>query len=359
MDNYISERKDGSFKFTSNQNFHFESGASINPLELVYDTYGTLNEDKSNAIVVHHALSTGSHLAATEKNTHTGWWNDMVGSGRALDTDKYFIICINNLGSCYGSSGPLTINPETSQPYGADFPDVTVEDMVRSQKMLIDFFGIKQLHAVLGGSMGAMLSVMWLVLYPDHARHLISISSCAQGYPANHANRLIQKEIIQQDADWNNGHYTNSSQLQGFKIARKHGLLTYRNWTEINERFVGKQGRESIDNYLDYNAQKFVNRFDCNCYLRLIEAMDRFDLTESGTRQLDDVFRSIKARTLVISADSDVLFTPPQQEELYEALLLAGVKVDYIEHHTNYGHDAFLVEVDEFSSYIQAFIEAV
>lgn len=356
MNNKIRELENGSFEFTSHDDFYFESGEFINPLVLVYETYGELNSDKSNALIVHHALSTSSHLAAHEKNPEKGWWEEMVGPGRALNPDKYFIICFNNLGSCYGSSGPLSPNPGTGKPYGPDFPTVTILDMVRSQKRLIDELGINQLHAVLGSSMGAMLSIAWLVLYPDNARYLLSISSCAKGYPANHANRVIQKEIIRQDPDWNNGDYRDSSQLKGFKTARKHGLLTYRNWMELDARFVDKFGKESIDNYLDYNAQKFIDRFDCNSYLRLVDAMDTFDLTEGGTRNLTDVFRPIQAKVLIVSVDSDVLFTPPQQQDLYHALLAAGVDASYIGHHSSYGHDAFLVETDAFGDYIQNFI---
>lgn len=357
MNQQIRELENGRLEFTASENFYFEAGGCIHPLVLVYETYGTLNNQKDNAIIVHHALSTSSHLAATEKNPQKGWWQEMVGPGKPLDTNRYFILCINNLGSCYGSSGPVSINPRTAKAYAADFPAVTITDMVRSQKMLIDALGIKKLHAVLGSSMGAMLSTSWLALYPDHARYLISISSCLKGYPANHANRLIQREIIQLDPDWNNGNYRVSGQLRGFKTARKLGLLTYRNWIEINDRFLDKQGTESIENYLNYNAQTFIDRFDCNSYLRLIDAMDTFDLSNAGGQDLTDLFRPIQAKVLVVSVDSDILFTPPQQLALYEALLEANVKVSYIDHHSSYGHDAFLVETDTFGHYIQSFIE--
>lgn len=356
MNQEVRELENGSFEFTLHDSFYFESGSSINPLVQVYETYGELNSDKSNAIVVHHALSTSSHMAATEKNLHRGWWENMVGPGRALDTNKYFVICINNLGSCYGSSGPVSINPGTGKMYNGDFPAVTIKDMVAAQKILIDALGIKQLHAVLGSSMGAMLSTVWLTLYPDHARYLISISACAKGYPANHANRLIQREIIEMDSDWNGGHYCTSSQLKGFKTARKHGLLTYRNWAEINERFIDKQDDDSIENYLDYNAQKFIDRFDCNSYLRLIGAMDSYDLSDGGRQKREDVFSAIQAKVLVVSVDSDILFTPVQQQDLYDTLLAGGVEVTYIDHHSSYGHDAFLVETDAFGGYIEDFI---
>jgi len=356
MTQHVREMENGAFEFVSYDDFRFEKGGSINPLVLVYETYGRLNAAKDNAIVVHHALSADSHLASTEKNPDEGWWQEMVGPGKYLDTDKFFVICINNLGSCFGSSGPINRNPRTGKAYGVDFPGVTIVDMVRSQKLLLDALGIERLHAVVGSSMGAMLSITWLALYPQHAKHLISISSCARVYPANAANRLIQKQVIRTDHKWNGGHYASSAQLDGFKAARKIGLLTYRNWAEINDRFMNKSGRESIDHYLDYNAEKFANRFDCNSYLTLLDAMDAFDLNING-KTMVDLFRSIEARVRIISVDSDVLFTPPQQRALYEALTEAGVDVDLIEHHSSYGHDAFLVETDAFGQYIQRFIE--
>lgn len=352
----IRELTNGAFEFVSNEDFHFEKGGSINPLVLVYETYGHLNSAKDNAIIVHHALSTNSHLAATEKNREPGWWQEMIGPGKYLDTDRFFIICINNLGSCFGSSGPVSLNPKTARNYGVDFPAVTIVDMVRSQKLLIDTLGIRKLHAVLGSSMGAMLSITWLALYPEHAKYLISISSCAQVYPANTANRLLQKESIRTDPNWNGGNYRHSGELQGFRTARKMGLLTYRNWDEVNDRFTNKTGRESIESYLDYNAEKFVNRFDCNSYLALLSAMDTFDLNIDGNGVVD-VCRSIKAKVLIISVDSDVLFTPRQQQDLHKVLSDAGVDVDLVEHHSNYGHDAFLVEIDAFGQHIRNFIE--
>lgn len=357
MTQEVRELENGSFEFTLYGRFCFESGATISPLVQVYETHGELNSDKSNAILVHHALSTSSHIAATEKDPGEGWWENLVGPGRALDTNNYFIICINNLGSCYGSSGPVSETPETGKPYGGDFPAVTIKDMVHAQKLVVDALGIKQLHTVLGSSMGAMLSTTWLTLYPNHARYLISISSCVKGYPVNHANRLIQREIIEMDPDWNGGHYLASSQLKGFKTARKQGLLTYRNWAEVNERFVDKVAEESIDNYLNYNAQKFVDRFDCNSYLWLINAMDSYDLSASSSKNSQYAFSTIKAKVLVVSVDSDILFTPGQQRDLYDMLLAAGVDVTYINHHSSYGHDAFLVETDAFGGYIANFIE--
>lgn len=351
----INELENGSFQFVAEDEFRFEDGGAINPLELVYECYGSLNDEKDNAIVVHHALSTSSHLASTEKNPDPGWWQEMVGPGCHLDTERYFVICINNLGSCYGSSGPTSINPTTGEAYRTEFPTVTITDMVRSQKRLIDALGIRQLHTILGNSMGAMLSLAWLTLYPDHARHLISISSCAQAYPANNANRYLQRDMIKLDEQWDNGNYRNSADLEGFRAARRLGLLTYRNWAELNERFVNKTGKESIDHYLAYNADKFVRRFDCNSYLYLLDAMNTFNLG-GQEKSLEEIFAPIQAKTLVVSVDSDILFTPSQQITLYDALMAAGTDVKFIDHTSTYGHDAFLVETEAFGAYIDDFI---
>jgi homoserine O-acetyltransferase len=355
LSHQIISLEDGSQRFIDDEGFHFEQGGSIPRLELVFETYGELNGARDNAILVHHALSTNSHLAATAQNPDPGWWNDMVGPGACMDTDHYFVICINNLGSCFGSSGPASINPNTGEPYRGDFPRVTIKDMVRSQKNLIDSLAIERLYAVVGNSMGAMLSLTWLSLFPDGAENLVSVSSCAQSYPANNANRYLQRDMIQLDPDWRKGNYENSAELEGFRAARRMGLLTYRNWAELNERFVNKTGKESIDHYLAYNADKFVKRFDCNSYLCLIDAMNTFNLAdEQGS--LVSALSPIRARVLVVSVDSDILFTPCQQRDLYEALNQAGVEVSFLEHHSTYGHDAFLIETGAFGEYIRDFI---
>jgi homoserine O-acetyltransferase len=346
----------GPWRFVSNQVFDFEQGGSINPLELAYETYGLLNSLQDNAILVHHALSTDSHVAASDRNPVPGWWEGMVGPGKYLDTNRWFVICINNLGSCRGSSGPLSINPLTGRAYGPDFPTVTFVDMARSQKRLTDALGITKLHAVIGCSMGAMLTATWAAMYPEHACNLVSISSSARVYAANQANRILQREAICADALWENGHYQDSGTLEGFRTARKIGLLTYRNAQELNLRFGGKTGRESIASYLHYNAQKFVRQFDCNSYLRLLGAMDSYDLELHG-RRLHDVLQAVTARVQVIAVDSDALFPPAQQRELFEAFQGAGVRAEYIEHHSGYGHDAFLLEIEEFGVYLKDFVE--
>jgi homoserine O-acetyltransferase len=358
VSHWINRLEDGSYRFVDDEPFDFEAGGTIQPLELAYETYGELNDACDNAILIHHALSTNSHLAATPENPETGWWNDMVGPGASMDTDRFFVMCINNLGSCFGSSGPTGVNPLTNEPYRTDFPRVSIRDMVRSQKRLVEALGIKRLHAVVGNSMGAMLSLTWLVLFPTSARNLVSVSSCAQSFPANNANRYLQRDMIRLDPGWCGGYYQEGAELDGFRAARRLGLLTYRNWAELNERFVNKTGKESIDHYLEYNADKFVRRFDCNSYLCLLDAMNTFNLADpQGSFQA--AFSPIEARVLVVSVDSDILFTPGQQLDLYHSLEKAGVEVRYIEHCSTYGHDAFLVETDTFGEYIGNFIKPV
>jgi homoserine O-acetyltransferase len=351
------ELSTGSVEFSTSDVFCCEGGGEVSPLVLAYESYGEMNEAKDNVILVNHALSTSSHLRSHDRNLEPGWWENMVGPGACLDTNKYCVICINNLGSCYGSSGPASVNPNTGTQYRAEFPEISIVDMVRSQKLLIDALGVTHLHTIIGNSMGGMLSLAWLCLYPEHAKNLVSISSCAQSYPANNANRFLQRDMIQLDSQWQQGNYQHSRELEGFKAARRLGLLTYRNWAELNERFVNKAGKDAIEHYLGYNADKFVKRFDCNSYLTLLQAMNTFNLADKEGG-LSRAFTGIQARVLVVSVDSDILFTPSQQHTLYQGLVEAGIDAGLIEHHSSYGHDAFLVETEAFGGYIRAFIDA-
>jgi homoserine O-acetyltransferase len=359
MSDTFEQQSDGSTRFVRDQAFSLENGQSLSQLTLVYETWGDLNSDKSNAVLVHHALSVGSHARMQDENDTFGWWQKIIGPGKAIDTDTFFVICINNLGSCYGSSGPLSHNPATNQPYRGDFPQVTIGDMTASQKLLADELGIEKFHAVLGGSMGAMLSLEWGISYPDSVANLILISSSYKAYPANIANRSIQNQAIRMDPLWQGGNYENNEMLTGFKLARKLGLYTYRNSTEWNGRF-NSHGNGSVSDmdiieYMDYNADKFCAQFDANSYLILTQAMDLFDVTQKHG-SIEQCFSKIKAKTLVVSVNSDILFTPQQQEELHDALLIGGVDCHYINHPSTYGHDAFLVEKDPFTKYIGEFL---
>ncbi len=340
----VNELADGKWQFTDDAGFEFESGDHITPLTLVYETYGELAPNKDNVVVIHHALSTSSHVSSQPKNTTPGWWENMVGPGKPIDSNKYFIICINNLGSCFGSLGPASHNRATDKPYGHKFPSTTITDMVNSQRQLLQALKIKTVHAMIGNSMGAMMSLTWAILYPDEVKHLVSVSSCYKIYPANQANRVLQQDII-----------ALTPGEEGFIVARKHALLTYRNWHQLNKRFADKSGEESIINYLDYNAKKFVRNFDLQAYLTLLAAMDTFNICRYFADEAT-TFRRLQANVLIVTVDSDVLYTPDQQDDLYQAIKAVSGKVKLIEHHSDYGHDAFLVETDAFGRYISEFI---
>lgn len=353
MNKCYNEQENGLKIYHSDQAFQFEMGGEIAELVLAFETYGELSSGKDNVILIHHALSTDSHVASHDKNPEPGWWEAMVGPHKPIDTGKYFVICINNLGSCYGSSGPTSINPNTSNAYQSDFPTVTIGDMLNAQKRLLSALGIDALYAVIGNSMGAMLSLQMAVMFPSLAKKILSISSCYKAYPVNIANRSIQRDIIQLDPAWKQGHYQQQPQ-QGFKLARKIGHISYRNATEMNERF--HHDGDEINSYLEYNATKFISKFDANCYLSLLEAMDLFDISK-GYASAEEALKRIKSEILCVSVDSDILYPPPQQIELKEKLMLAGVKTQYIEHHSQHGHDSFLVETDIFGNYIKSFLE--
>lgn len=356
----LRKLENGKHCFRLEQDFSFKLGGKISVLELVYETFGTLSASKDNVILIHHALSPDSHVTSTEEDKTKGWWQDMVGPGCPIDTNHYFVICINNLGSCFGSSGPASINPETGKPYRSDFPIVTIEDMVHSQYLLLQALEIPKLKAVMGNSMGGMLSLVWAMQYPETLEKLVLISSCYKAYPANIANRLIQKEIIELDPDFKKGFYQHNP-IRGFKIARKFGHITYRNTKALNEKFLHDKKRSfdqasEIETYLEYNATKFVEKFDCNSYLYLLRAMDLFDVTADYS-DAKSAFSKVKVPTLVVSVSSDVLYTPEQQYELYQQLKNAEVDATLIQHHSDYGHDAFLVEIDAMGKYIRPFLK--
>ena len=355
----ISEAKNGIKQCKIAKDFTFAFGGKINPLQLAYETYGELSPTKDNVILIHHALSPNSHVSSHEKNSEPGWWEAMVGAGKPIDTAKYFVICINNIGSCFGSSGPTSMNPTTGKAYRADFPIVTMSDIVKSQVLLLECLGVSKLKAVIGNSMGGMLSLTFAIEYPDMVENLVSISACYKAYPANIANRVVQRDIIQLDPAWQDGNYDKNPQ-RGLMTARKLGHFTYRNPSDMNQKFVGNDKSHpnevcEVESYLDYNASKFAAKFDTNSYLSLMTAMDLFDVTRGFTDSAD-VFKNIQARVLVVSVDSDILFTPEQQDDLARELRSAGVDATYIQHESSYGHDTFLVETDVFGEYISSFL---
>ncbi len=349
-----SEDAKGVKHFIYDEVFTFEDGETIQPLHLAYETYGKLSEAKDNVILIHHALSTNSHVASHENNPQPGWWENMLGPNKPIDSNKYFIICISNIASCFESSGPLSINPKTEKSYQSTFPETSITDIVKSQHLLLEYLGINKLYAILGNSVGAMLSITWAVLYPDEVNKLVSTSSCYKSYPTNAENRALQRETILLDPEYGDGLYEEQPS-RGFLLARKHALLTYRNWEELNERFVDKENKESLANYLQYNAEKFIKRFDLNAYLYQLAMMDSFNITKYFPSNLE-TFQRINADVLVISVNTDVLYTPDQQHDLYKELSAAGVNTQLIEHISEIGHDAFLVETPAFGCYLTDFL---
>ena len=341
----IIQQDDGSYVFNDKNEFTFLKGGRLPELRLVYETYGRLNAKRDNAILVHHALSTGSHLCASSNNPSPGWWEAMVGPGKVVDTNKFYVICINNLGSCFGSSGPTSLNPATHRPYGKAFPALTIDDMVIAQHKLLQHLAIERLYAVIGNSMGGLLSLAWAIYFPASVARLLLISSSYKTYPINAVKHAIGREIVSLD--------TTPDQKQGLKIARKLAHLDYRSADELSVRF---NTSKVLTDYLNYNAQKFIDYFDANAYIYLTQAMDWFDASRINPGRVqpnegvDSVsnanpFKRITAKTLVVSVSTDTLFEPCQQQALAECLQEAGVVTRFVQHHSDRGHDAFYNDV--------------
>jgi homoserine O-acetyltransferase len=360
----------GSSTFTCCQPPHelrLKSGEKLGPITQVYETYGELNADKSNAILIFHSLTGDAHAAgyyAGDKNP--GWWDGMIGPGKAFDTNKYFMICANVIGSCKGSTGPASINPKTGRPYGLSFPMVTIEDMVVAQKLLIDHLGIKKLLCAAGGSMGGLSALKWAVLYPQFVQSVITIA-CNHRHTAQQiALHEVCRQAIMSDPDWQGGdYYGKSIPARGMALSRMIGHITYMSEKSMDERFGRKLiGKEKVgydfshdfevESYLKYRGDSFVQRFDANSYLYLTKCLDYFDLAEEG--DLAAPFRKCDASFLIISFTSDWLYPSYQAKELIRALKSVDLDVSDIEINTNYGHDAFLVETQAQSHMIKHFL---
>jgi homoserine O-acetyltransferase len=344
-----------------------ELGEKLGPITLAYETYGKLNTQKTNAVLVLHALSGDAHAAGIQKGTGAvGWWNDLIGPGKGIDTNKYFVICSNVLGGCRGSTGPSSINLETGKPYGIDFPLITIGDMVNAQRCLIDYLGIEKLHAVVGGSMGGMQVLQWMVAYPERIRGAISIATAMKHSPQQIAFNEVGRQAIMADPNWKNGNYYGSRlPAKGLAIARMVGHITYMSDTSMNEKF-GRRFRQNkepfkfspefeVEGYLQYRGDNFVKRFDANSYLYITKAIDYFNILNGKTSS--DLFKNLKAKVLVIAFKSDWLYPPHQSQEIVRACKLAGVDATYCEINSSYGHDAFLVEVEEEARLISHFLD--
>jgi homoserine O-acetyltransferase len=330
-----------------------DCGVTLAPVEVAYETYGTLNEDRSNAILALHAFSGDAHAAG-----EGGWWSNMIGPGKAFDTDKYFVVCSNVLGGCRGTTGPGSTNPETGCPWAMTFPVVTIADMVRLQVMLVDHLGIPKLLSVTGGSMGGMQALEWAVTYPDRVASAIPIATTARHSAQQIAFNEVGRQAIMADPDWNNGNYYGRKPPgRGLAVARMVGHITYMSDDSMREKF-GRRLRApdqfEVESYLKYRGYKFVDRFDANSYIYITRAMDSFDLSQQGA--LSTLFEGTRVRFLVISFSSDWLYPSYQSLEIVSALRGRNCDVAYCNLESRYGHDAFLVEVEEQTELVRGFL---
>jgi len=354
---------------TLNVDLRLESGRILGPITQVYETYGTLNSDATNAILVAHAWTGSAHLAGRsfEGDTKVGWWDAIVGPGRLLDTDRYFVICPNVIGSCYGSTGPASINPRTGKRYNLTFPVVTVRDMVRAQALLLDHLGIKKLVTVLGGSMGGMQALEWGTQYPDRVSSIIALAATPAPSPQAISLNAIARWAIFNDPDWKKGEYRKNPK-DGLALARGIGHITFLSdesmQSKFGRRYSAKDGffdffgQFEVERYLNYNGYNFVDRFDANSFLYLAKALDLYDVS-LGYESLHEALDQIRCPAQLFAFSSDWLYPPYQTELMASVLKELGKDVDYHLISSPYGHDAFLLEHETFAPQIRGFLERV
>jgi homoserine O-acetyltransferase len=364
------------------QTAHFDtplslkSGAVLPQFDLVYETYGRLNADKSNAVLICHALSGTHHVAGKyhENDKNPGWWDNLVGPGKPLDTNKFFVIGLNNLGGCHGSTGASSINPATQQPWGSTFPVLTVEDWVKSQAMLADYLGIQQLAAVVGGSLGGMQALQWTLTYPDRVRHALVIASAPNLTAQNIAFNEVARQAIITDPEFHNGDYYAHGVVprRGLRIARMLGHITYLSDDAMGAKFgralknkASNQLQYNFDvefemeSYLRYQGDKFAGEFDANTYLRMTRALDYFDPALDYEGDLSKALANVKAQFLVVSFTSDWRFSPGRSREIVKALLDNELTVSYAEVTAAHGHDAFLMPDPHYHAILRSYLNNI
>ena len=350
-----------------------QSGAALADYTLVYETYGTLNADRSNAVLVCHALNASHHVAGSYegKPKSEGWWNNMVGPGKPLDTDRFFVIGVNNLGSCFGSTGPMHNNPATGKPYGASFPVVTVEDWVHAQARLADRLGIQKFAAVMGGSLGGMQALAWSMLYPTRIAHSLVIASTPKLSAQNIAFNDVARQAILTDPDYHDGDFYAHGVVpkRGLRVARMIGHITYLSDDDMAEKF-GRDLRNAdyqfgygvdfeIESYLRYQGDKFSEYFDANTYLLITKALDYFDPARTHEGELDAALANTQAEFLVVSFTTDWRFAPDRSREIVQALVNNQRRVTYAEIDAPHGHDAFLLDDARYMSVVRAYYDKV
>jgi homoserine O-acetyltransferase len=368
------------------QSMHFadalmlQSGASVRDYTLAYETYGTLNADKSNAVLVCHALNASHHVAGVYEgqDKSEGWWDNMIGPGKPVDTDQFFVIGVNNLGSCFGSTGPMHTNPDTGKVYGADFPVVTVEDWVNAQALLLERLGIAQLAAVLGGSLGGMQALSWTLQYPERVKHAVVVASAPNLTAENIAFNEVARRAIVTDPDFHGGHFYEHDVVpqRGLRIARMVGHITYLSDDVMNEKF-GRELREAvthnatgykystqdvefqIESYLRYQGDKFSEYFDANTYLLITRALDYFDPARTYGGNLSAAFARTAAKFLLVSFTTDWRFSPARSREMVQALLDNQRDVSYAEIDAPHGHDAFLLDDPRYMNVVRSYFARI
>ena len=360
------------------QTAHFEqaltlkSGAVLPQFDLVYETYGKLNADQSNAVLICHALSGTHHVAGkySADDKYPGWWDNLIGPGKPLDTNKFFVIGVNNLGGCHGSTGPSSINPANGQPWGAQFPVLTVEDWVASQAMLADYLGVKQLAAVVGGSLGGMQALQWTLAYPERVRHALVIASAPNLTAQNMAFNEVARQAIITDPEFHGGDYYAHGVVprRGLRIARMLGHITYLSDDAMGAKF-GRKLKDGIrysfdaefemESYLRYQGDKFAGEFDANTYLRMTRALDYYDPALAFDNDLSAALKTVQASFLVVSFTSDWRFSPARSREIVKALLDNERTVSYAEVTAAHGHDAFLMPDAHYHAILRAYLNKV
>jgi len=351
-----------------------DSGRRLGPITIAYETMGRLNADKSNVVLVLHALTGDSHVAGhySETDDKPGWWDNMVGPGKGIDTDKYFVVCSNVLGGCMGSTGPASTHPATGAPYGLSFPMVTIGDMVRAQKALLDYLGIKRILSMTGGSMGGMQVLQWCIQYPEMVLSAIPLATTMRHSALAIAFNEVARQAIIADPNWNNGDYYDGPRPNvGLSVARMIGHVTYLSDDALRQKFGRRlQDRDNfsfnfdsdfqVESYLRHQGAKFVERFDANSFLYITKAADYFDLTQqSGQSSAVDVFLKASARFLVISFTSDWLYPTYQSRDMVKAMKKRGLDVSFCEIEAEWGHDAFLLPNERLANLIKGFIDSV
>jgi homoserine O-acetyltransferase/O-succinyltransferase len=344
-------------------------GGALPAVDIVYETWGKLSPAKDNAVLILTGLSPGAHARSSAGDPTPGWWEEMIGPGQPIDTDRFHVVCVNSLGSCHGSTGPASTEPRTGERYRLRFPVLTIEDIATAAHAALEQIGLRRLRAVVGPSLGGMSALAYAILFPDDVRDLVTISSATRATPFATAIRSLQRECIRSDPAWREGDYApGEPPATGLRLARKLGLITYRSAQEWRERF----GREritaavptgemfgpefEIEAYLEMHAQKFAGAFDANCYLYLSRSMDLFDVAEHGGSVESGLGRIRAERTLVVGVETDFLFPIDQQEEIARILAAAGRDVKMVRLPSIQGHDSFLVDMDRFCPVIAEFL---